>query len=337
MFLKKIGIDLGTANTLVYIPKKGVVLNEPTVVAISLHDNKILAVGNEAKDMLGRTPEDIIARRPMKDGVIADYRVTEAMLYYFINKVSGRIRLFKPEVMISVPAGITSTERRAVIEAAMQAGAKAAYVVKEPVLAAIGAGIPIHTPSGHMIIDIGGGTTEVAVISLGGVVSFASARVAGDRLDQAISEYIKKKHYLAIGERTSEEIKINIGTALPVENEEEAMEIRGRDLVAGLPKTITISSIEVCQAIQDELKEIIQAVKNVLQDTPPELVGDIMDKGMILSGGGALLRNLDQLITETSGVPCYVAKDPLLCVAKGTGVILENLEKYKKSIMTRNR
>lgn len=337
MFLKKIGIDLGTANTLVYIPKKGVVLNEPTVVAISLHDNKILAVGNEAKDMLGRTPEDIIAKRPMKDGVIADYRVTEAMLYYFINKVSGRIRLFKPEVMISVPAGITSTERRAVIEAAMQAGAKAAYVVKEPVLAAIGAGIPIHTPSGHMIIDIGGGTTEVAVISLGGVVSFASARVAGDRLDQAISEYIKKKHYLAIGERTSEEIKINIGTALLVENEEEAMEIRGRDLVAGLPKTITISSIEVCQAIQDELKEIIQAVKNVLQDTPPELVGDIMDKGMILSGGGALLRNLDQLITETSGVPCYVAKDPLLCVAKGTGVILENLEKYKKSIMTRNR
>lgn len=333
MFLKKIGIDLGTANTLVYIPKKGVVLNEPTVVAISVQENKILAVGNEAKEMLGRTPEDIIARRPMKDGVIADYRVTEAMLYYFINKVSGRFRLFKPEVMISVPAGITSTERRAVIEAAMQAGAKAAYVVKEPVLAAIGAGIPIHTPSGHMIIDIGGGTTEVAVISLGGVVSFASARVAGDRLDQAISDYIKKKHYLAIGERTAEEIKINIGNALPIENENNVIEIRGRDLVAGLPKTVSISSIEVCQAIQEELKEIVQTVKNVLQDTPPELIADIMDKGMILSGGGALIKNLDQLFTETTGVPCYVAKDPLLCVAKGTGVILENLEKYKKSIM----
>lgn len=333
MFLKKIGIDLGTANTLVYIPKKGVILNEPTVVAISVQENKILAVGNEAKEMLGRTPEDIIARRPMKDGVIADYRVTEAMLYYFINKVSGRLRFFKPEVMISVPAGITSTERRAVIEAAMQAGAKAAYVVKEPVLAAIGAGIPIHTPSGHMIIDIGGGTTEVAVISLGGVVSFASARVAGDKLDQAISDYIKKKHYLAIGERTAEEIKINIGNALPLENENEFMEIRGRDLVAGLPKTVSISSLEVCQAIQDELKEIVQTVKNVLQDTPPELVGDIMDKGMIVSGGGALLRNLDQLFTETVGVPCYVAKDPLLCVAKGTGIMLENLEKYKKSIM----
>lgn len=333
MFLKKIGIDLGTANTLVYIPKKGVVLNEPTVVAISVQENKILAVGNEAKEMLGRTPEDIIARRPMKDGVIADYRVTEAMLYYFINKVSGRLRLFKPEVMISVPAGITSTERRAVIEAAMQAGAKAAYVVKEPVLAAIGAGIPIHTPSGHMIIDIGGGTTEVAVISLGGVVSFASARVAGDRLDQAISDYIKKKHYLAIGERTAEEIKINIGNALPIENENNIIEIRGRDLVAGLPKTVSISSIEVCQAIQEELKEIVQTVKNVLQDTPPELIADIMDKGMILSGGGALIKNLDQLFTEATGVPCYVAKDPLLCVAKGTGVILENLEKYKKSIM----
>lgn len=335
MFLKKIGIDLGTANTLVYVPKKGVVLNEPTVVAISLHDNKILAVGNEAKEMLGRTPEDITTRRPLKDGVIADYRVTEAMLYYFINKVSGRFRLFKPDVMISVPAGITSTERRAVIEAAMHAGAKAAYVVKEPVLAAIGAGIPIHTPSGHMIIDIGGGTTEVAVISLGGVVSFASARVAGDRLDQAISNYIKKKHYLAVGERTAEEIKITIGNAMPTEEEVQEIEIKGRDLVAGLPKTISINSVEVCQAIQDELKEIVQAVKNVLQETPPELVGDIMEKGMVLSGGGALLRNLDQLLADTTGVPCYVAKDPLLCVAKGTGVILENLDKYKKSVMTR--
>lgn len=336
MFLRKIGIDLGTANTLVYLPKRGVIINEPTVVAISLHDNKILAVGNEAKGMLGRTPDDITASRPLKDGVIADYRVTEAMLRYFINKAGGRLRFFKPEVMISVPAGITSTERRAVIEAAMQAGAKAAYVVKEPVVAAIGAGIPINTASGHMIIDIGGGTTEVAVISLGGVVSFASARVAGDKFDQAISEYIKKKHCLAIGERTAEEIKIAIGTAMPIQEEaEDIIEIRGRDLVAGLPKAISINANEVCQAIQDELREIIQTVKNVLQDTPPELVADIIDKGIVLSGGGALLRNLDQLITEAAGVPCYVAKEPLLCVAKGTGVVLENLDRYKKSVVTK--
>jgi rod shape-determining protein MreB len=340
MAIKKIGIDLGTSNTLVFIPKKGVVINEPTVVAVSLDDNRILAVGSEAKEMLGKTPETIVASRPMKDGVIADYRVTEAMLRYFINKTSGRVRIFKPEVMISIPAGITSTERRAVVDAAVQAGAKAAYVVKEPILAAIGAEIPINTPSGNMIIDIGAGTAEVAVISLGGIVAFSSARVGGDKIDQAISEYIRKKHNLAIGEQTAEEIKIAIGNALfpdDRENEEgkEVIEIRGRDLIAGLPKTIKISSAEVTEAIQEELREIVQVIKSVLQKTPPELAADIIDKGMIMSGGGALLKNLDQLITKTTGVACYVADEPLLCVAKGTGIALENLEIYKRSIMSK--
>jgi rod shape-determining protein MreB len=340
MAIKKIGIDLGTSNTLVFIPKKGVVINEPTVVAVSLDDNRILAVGAEAKEMLGKTPETIVASRPMKDGVIADYRVTEAMLRYFINKTSGRVRVFKPEVMISIPAGITSTERRAVIDAAVQAGAKAAYVVKEPILAAIGAEIPINTPSGNMIIDIGAGTAEVAVISLGGIVAYSSARVGGDKIDQAISEYIRKKHNLAIGEQTAEEIKIAIGNALfpeDMENEEgkEVIEIRGRDLIAGLPKTIKISSAEVTEAIQEELREIIQVIKSVLQKTPPELAADIIDKGMIMSGGGALLKNLDQLITKTTGVACYIADEPLLCVAKGTGIALDNLEVYKRSIMSK--
>jgi rod shape-determining protein MreB len=340
MAIKRIGIDLGTSNTLIFIPKKGVVINEPTVVAVSLDDNRILAVGAEAKEMLGKTPETIVASRPMKDGVIADYRVTEAMLRYFINKTSGRVRIFKPEVMISIPAGITSTERRAVIDAAVQAGAKAAYVVKEPILAAIGAEIPINTPSGNMIIDIGAGTAEVAVISLGGIVAFSSARVGGDKIDQAISEYIRKKHNLAIGEQTAEEIKIAIGNALfpdDRENEEgkEVIEIRGRDLIAGLPKTIKISSTEVTEAIQEELREIVQVIKSVLQKTPPELAADIIDKGMIMSGGGALLKNLDQLITKTTGVACYIADEPLLCVAKGTGIALDNLEIYKRSIMSK--
>ncbi len=334
MFIKKIGIDLGTANTLVYIPKKGVVINEPSVVAVSIDDNRILAVGSEAKEMLGRTPDTIVAHRPLKDGVIADYKVTQAMLSYFINKASGRIRLFRPEVMVSVPAGITSTEKRAVIEATVRAGAKAAYVVKEPVLAAIGAGIPINESSGNMIIDIGGGTSEVAIISLGGVVAWDSVRVAGDKLDKAISDYIKKKHNLAIGERTAEDIKIKIGSALP-QKEKASMEIKGRDLINGLPKTITITSNEVTEAMSDYLKEIIRAIKNVLQKTPPELSADIMTKGMVLSGGGALLRNLDELITQATGVPCYVADEPLLCVAKGTGIALENLELYKRSIMSK--
>ena len=334
MFIKKIGIDLGTANTLVYIPKKGIIINEPSVVAVSIEDNRVLAVGNEAKEMLGRTPDTIVAHRPLKDGVIADYRVTQSMLSYFINKAGGRIRLFRPEVMVSVPAGITSTEKRAVIEATMKAGAKAAYVVKEPVLAAIGAGVPINEASGNMIIDIGGGTSEVAVISLGGVVAWDSVRVGGDKLDKAIADYVKKKHSLAIGERTAEEIKVKIGSALPLK-EKEAVEVKGRDLIDGLPKTITITSDEITEAISDRLNEIIQAIKNVLYKTPPELSADIMNKGMVLSGGGALLKNLDELIIRATGVPCYVADEPLFCVAKGTGIALENLDLYKRSIMTR--
>ncbi|PJA88311.1 MAG: rod shape-determining protein [Candidatus Moranbacteria bacterium CG_4_9_14_3_um_filter_36_9] len=331
MLIRKIGIDLGTANTLVFVPGRGIVANEPSVVAISILDNKVLAVGNEAKEMLGRTPDTIMASRPLKDGVIADYRITEAMLKYFINKVSGRFRLVRPEIMISIPAGVTSTERRAVIDAAVRAGAKTAYVVKEPVLAAIGAGIPINSAAGNMIIDIGGGTSEVAIISLGGVVAVHSARIGGNKLDQSIANYIKKKHSLAIGERTAEEIKIQIGSALP-QVKEEYMEVRGRDLTGGLPKTIKISSNEITESLQDELREIISAIKKVLQETPPELAADVMDKGMVLSGGGALLRNLDGLITKTIDVPCYVAKEPLLCVIKGIGIALDNLDVYKRTI-----
>jgi len=333
MFVKKVGIDLGTANTLVCIPKKGIIINEPTVVAISLDDNKILAVGIEAKEMLGRTPETIVASRPMKDGVIADYRITEAMLRYFIGKALGNVRFFRPEVMVSVPAGITSTERRAVIDATMQAGARAAYIIKEPVAAAIGAGIPIGESSGNMVIDNGGGTTEVAVISLGGVVACDSARCAGNKLDQAIAEYIRKKHGLAIGERTAESIKIKIGSALPQEKE-ETMEIKGRDMVAGLPKTISITSGEVTEAMQENLRTIIQVVKNVLQETPPELSADVINKGMVLTGGGGLLKNLDKLMTKITGVPCYIADDALLCVAKGTVIALEHLDSYKRSILS---
>jgi len=332
LFLNKIGIDLGTANTLVFIPKKGIVINEPSVVAVDINDNKILAVGNEAKEMIGRTPETIVAHRPLKNGVIADYRVTEAMIRYFVNKVSSKIRFIRPDILISIPAGITSTERRAVIEAANNAGAKNAYVVKEPVLAAIGAGIPINNPSGNMIINIGGGTSEVAIISLGGVVAAHSARVGGDRFDNAIANYIKKRYGLAIGERTAEDIKKAIGGAMPQINEKYA-EIRGRDLMGGLPKTVKISSNEVAEALQDELREVIDAIKKVLQETPPELSADVMDKGMVLSGGGALLRNLDQYIVQMTGVPCYVADDALLCVAKGTGIALDNLDLYKKTIL----
>lgn len=332
LFIRKIGIDLGTANTLVFVPGKGVVVNEPSVVAISLFENKVLAVGNQAKEMIGRTPDSIVANRPLKDGVIADYRVTEAMLKYFINKVSGKVRLFRPEVMISIPAGITSTERRAVVDAAIKAGAKAAYIVKEPLLAAIGAGVPIHSAQGNMIINVGGGTSEIAVISLGGVVAAHSARVGGDKLDQAISDYIKRKYGLAIGERTAEEVKINIGSAI-AQVKEDYMEVRGRDLMGGLPKMIKISSNEITEAIQDELREIINAVKKVFQETPPELAADVIDKGMVLSGGSANLRNLDQLVTKIVGVPCYVADDPLFCVIKGIGMALDNLEVYKRTIM----
>lgn len=334
MFIKKIGIDLGTCNSVVFTPQKGVVLTEPSVVAVTLAENKILAIGQEAKEMTGRTPDTIRIYRPLKDGVIADYRVTEAMLRYFIRKVSRTFRFLKPELLIGVPAGITSTEKRAVIEAGMAAGAKGVYVAKEPILAAIGAGIPINSCSGNMIVDIGGGTSEVAVISLGGIVTCNSLRVAGDKMDQAVSNYIKKKYNLAIGEQTAEEIKIKIGTALP-EKEERKMDIRGRDLISGLPQNIKISSNEVCEAISERLDEIVQVVKAVLRETPPELSADIMDKGMILSGGGVLVRNIDELIARATGVPCFLAEDPLLCVAKGTGVVLENLEAYKKSIMVK--
>lgn len=332
MFLKKIAIDLGTTNTLVHIPKRGIVINEPSVVAVSVTDRKILAVGNEAKEMLGRTPDTIVALRPLKEGVIADYRTTEAMLRYFINKALGGVRFFRPEVMVAVPAGITATERRAVNDACIAAGAKAAYIIKEPIAASIGANIPIGSPSGHMIIDIGGGTAEMAVISLGGIVSSTSVRIGGVKLDSAIGEYIKKKYNLAVGERTAEEIKIGIGSALFLE-EKLTMEVRGRDMISGLPQTITVTSDDVTEAIQAELEGIIDATKAVLQETPPELAADVIDKGMVLSGGSSLLRNMDQLLSRATGVPAYVADDALLCVARGTGIALENLDAYKRSIL----
>ena len=332
LFVSKIGIDLGTANSLVFVPGKGIVLDEPSVVAISTQDNRILAVGEAAKEMTGRTPETIRVYRPMRDGVIADFRVTLAMIRSFLKRTVPRYQIIKPEVLISVPAGITSTEKRAVIEASMKAGARAAYVAKEPILAAIGAGIPIHSSSGHMIVDIGGGTSEVAVISLGGIVVSSSLRVAGDKIDQAISDYIKKKYSLAVGEKTAEEIKIKIGTALP-QKTEKFLEIRGRDLIQGLPKTLKLSSNEVAEAIAEPLHDIVQVVKTLLYSTPPELSADIMDKGMVLSGGGALLSNIDQLISKSIGVPCFIADEPMLCVAKGAGVVLDSLDTYKKSIM----
>lgn len=332
MFIKKVGIDLGTMNTLVYVPKKGIVINEPSVVAISMTDKKILAVGVEAKQMLGKTPDTIVATRPLKDGVIADYRTTEAMLRYFINKAVGGVKIFRPEVMVAVPAGITSTEKRAVIDATIAAGAKAAYIIKEPIVAAIGAGIPIGNASGHMIIDIGGGTAEMAVISLGGIVSSTSIRVGGNKLDYSIASYIKKKYGLAIGERTSEDVKINIGSALYLEKK-LTMKVRGRDMITGLPRTITVNSDDVTDAVQNELEAFISATKSVLHNTPPELSADVIDKGMILSGGSSLLRNIDKLLSRATGVAAYVADDSLLCVAKGTGIALENLDMYKRSLL----
>jgi rod shape-determining protein MreB len=325
---KRIGIDLGTANVLVFLPNKGIVVDEPSVVAVDLYTNSILAVGNQAKEMIGRTPDGIKAVRPIRDGVIADYRMTEALIGYLIHKVSGRIRVFRPDCIISVPASITSTEKRAVIEVALNVGAKNAYVVKEPILAALGAGIPIDIPSGSMVIDIGGGTTEVGVISLGGIVAFASARVAGDKLTEAIVTHIKKKYSLAIGEQTAEDIKKQLGSALPIET--DTMDIRGRDVLTGLPKNVTITSEEVTIAMQAELREIIQTVKNVLQETPPELASDIIEKGIVITGGGALLKNIAELISKSTGVPCSIAEDPLYCVAKGTGIMLDSLDKYKR-------
>ncbi|PWB38952.1 MAG: rod shape-determining protein [Parcubacteria group bacterium] len=335
MFIKKIGIDLGTTSTLVYIPKRGIVINEPSVVAISVLDKKVMAVGDEAKEMIGRTPDSIVASRPLKNGVIADYRTTESMLKYFINKAVGGMKIFRPEVMIAVPAGITSTERRAVIDATLNAGAKAAFIIKEPIAAAIGADIPIGSPSGHMIVDMGGGTSEIAVISLGGIVANTSVRIGGNKYDTAIAEFIKRKYNLAIGERTSEEVKIKIGSAqyLP-KTEKLTMNIKGRDMITGLPRTLLVSSDDVTEALQNELQNLIVAVKSVLYQTPPELSADIMDKGMVLSGGTALLRNMDKLLSQATGVPAYVAEDSILCVARGTGIALENLESYKRSILS---
>ena len=334
MIVRKIGIDLGTCNTVVFVPKKGVVFREPSVVAVSIPENKILAVGQSAKEMLGRTPDSIRIYRPLKDGVIADFRVTLAMIRYFLRKTLGFFSFLKPEVLIGVPAGATSTERRALIEAGLGAGAKEVFLVKEPILAALGAGIPIESCSGNMVVDIGGGTSEVAVISLGGIVTSNSIRIGGDKMDLAISEYIKKKYNLAIGEQTAEEIKIKIGTAI-FEKEPLDLEIKGRDLISGLPRNIKISSNEVCEAISDVLSEIIQVIKTTLRETPAELSADIMEKGLVLTGGGSLLRNLPELLEKSIGIPVILAEEPMLCVAKGTGKILESLDLYKKVLMTK--
>jgi rod shape-determining protein MreB len=334
MIVRKIGIDLGTCNTVVFVPKKGVIFKEPSVVAVSIPENKILAVGQAAKEMLGRTPDTIRIYRPLKDGVIADFRVTLAMIRYFLKKTLGTFSFLKPEVLIGIPAGATSTERRALIEAGIGAGAKEVFLVKEPILAALGAGIPIESCSGNMVVDIGGGTSEVAVISLGGIVNSNSIRIGGDEMDLAISEYIKKKYNLAIGEQTAEEIKIKIGTAI-FEKEPLDLEIKGRDLISGLPRNIKITSNEVCEAISDVLTEIIQVIKKTLRETPPELSADIMEKGLVLTGGGSLLRNLPELFEKSIGIPVILAEDPMLCVAKGTGKILESLDLYKKVLMTK--
>lgn len=332
MFIKKIGIDLGTNYVRVYVPKKGILIDEPSVVAISKGDGKILAVGIEAKDMLGRTPDSIVAEHPLKEGVIANYRTTEAMLRYFINKALGGVHLFRPEVMVAVPAGITSTERRAVIDATLAAGARAAYIIKAPIVAAIGADIPIGAASGHMVIDIGGGTAEIAVISLGGIVTCGSVRIGGNRFDEAIAEYIRHKYNLAIGVHTAEEIKSKVGSAMFMAQPLTA-DIKGRDTVNGLPRILNVNSDDTTEALQHDLGLLVEAVKNVLHDTPPELSADVMDKGIILTGGSAKLLNLNELIAQETGVPTYVAEEPLYCAAKGTGIALENIESYKRSIL----
>ena len=335
MLSKRIGIDLGKANTLVYLAGEGIVLNEPTMVAVTAEENRVVAVGKEAKEMLGRTPGNIIAQRPLRDGVIADYTITEAMLSYFIDKAAGKSRFFKPEVMVCIPSGVTQVERRAVLDATMAAGAKIAYLIDEPLAAAIGAKIPIAQAAGHMVVDIGGGSTDCAVISLGGVVVHNSVRAGGNKLDEAIANYTKKKFNLLIGERTAEEIKIVIGNALIEDStvkEMKKMEVRGRDSVTGLPKTIELTESQISEAIAPVLLDIIAAVKGVLEQTPPELASDIIDKGVVMTGGTSLLKNLDKLVTKLTGVPCHVAEDALLCVARGTGVALENIELYKRSI-----
>ncbi|MCK9344570.1 MAG: rod shape-determining protein [Candidatus Pacebacteria bacterium] len=333
-FVTKIGIDLGTANTLVYIPGEGIVLNEPSVVAVDQQTNRIVAVGIEAKQMIGRTPDNIVAFRPMKDGVIADYRVTEAMIRYYIGKALGKWNILKPDVMVSVPAGVSSTERRAVIEATIKAGAKNVYVVKEPILAAIGAGIPIYEARGHMVVDIGGGTTDVAVISLGGIVASTSVKCAGNKIDHAIADHIKKTFNLAIGDRTAEEIKVRIGSAVPIDDE-LLLTIKGRDYVTGLPRTAQVTTNEIVKAIDRELKEVVRAIKDVLQETPPELAADIIDQGIIMTGGSSQLRNFPELVERKTGVKAVLAEEALYCVVKGTGIALDHLDTYKKSILAK--
>ncbi len=330
--IRRIGVDLGTTNILVYVPEKGIVIDEPAVVAIDVADNKIVAYGEEARKMLGKTPESISAAHPLKNGVIANFKITEAMLRYFINRVSGRLRLFRPDIMAAVPVGATSTERRAVIDACIAAGAKNAYLIKEPIAAALGAGVPIAVPEGHLIIDVGGGTTEVAVISLGDVVASASVRVGGNRFDTAISSFVRKKYSLVIGEQTAEAVKIKIGTVLTLKKELQ-MEVSGSNFVTGLPQSIIVYSADVLNAVQEELQEIIATVKTVLQKTPPELAADIMDKGMIMAGGGSMIRNLDGLLTKVTGVPCQLAEEPRLCVAKGTGIAVEHLDEFLRSVL----
>lgn len=334
MFTRQIGIDLGTANTIVFVPGRGFIINEPTIVALSKPDNTVIAVGREAKDMIGRAPADILAYQPLRDGVIADYYVTRAMLKYFIAKACGSFNIFKPEIVISVPAGITTTERRAVVNAAKEAGAREAYIVREPILAALGAGIPINHHSGNMIVNIGGGTSEVAVVSLGNIVSWSSLRVAGNKFDQAITDYIKKKYSLAIGEQTAENVKIAIGAALPSKEKLE-YQIRGRDLVYGLPRDITMSSNEIAESLNPHLIEIAISVQNVFNTTPPELVADIMEKGIIVSGGGAQLRYIDDFLKRMTGVEAYIAEESLFCVAKGAGLILSHLDVYKRTLLNK--
>jgi rod shape-determining protein MreB and related proteins len=333
VFSRTIGIDLGTANILVFVKGRGIVVNEPSVVAISTKDGRVKAVGRAAYDMLGRTPDTVEVVRPLQNGVISDYLVTEAMLKTFIAKAVGRFSMFKPKVMICIPAGVTSVEQRAVRDAAMQAGAQEAFLIREPLAAAIGARIPVDSPTGSMIVDIGGGTTEVAVIALNGIVVSTSIRVGGDKLDQSIGSYIKRKYNLLIGDRTAEELKITIGSAVPVDpGEELTMEVRGRDQVAGLPRTIEVRTNEVVEAIAEPLEQIVGAVRHVLERTPPELASDIIDRGMVMTGGGALLRHIDELLTQVTGIPCIVADNPLACVAIGTGMALENLEVLRDSV-----
>ncbi|HHV28283.1 rod shape-determining protein [Acetivibrio mesophilus] len=332
-FSRDIGIDLGTANTLVHVKGKGIIVREPSVVAINKKNSEILAVGDAAKDMIGRTPGNIVAIRPMKDGVIADFEVTQSMLKYFIRKAMSKGVFGKPRVIICVPSGVTEVEKRAVEEATIQAGAKEAYLIEEPMAAAIGANLPVEEPSGSMVVDIGGGTSEVAVISLGGIVTSKSLRVAGDELDDSIVHYIKKEYNLMIGERTAEEIKVNIGSAY-IRAKEESMEIRGRDLITGLPKNILITSSEVMEAIKEPINSIVEAIKFTLEKTPPELAADIMDRGIMLTGGGALLSGLDRLIREETGMPVSIADNPLDCVAMGSGKVLDEIETLKKVLIS---